>query len=176
MGLCYKHNQNEIMAWRNSYSHGFTLRCIYSSMWQKHILPRPAMNTAVNKPLLKKLDITFHVLSSQLSGLSDVISNWLWHHQQNANPTSETRGRCVKIVVLSSFKHPLCSVRKKMMIHVLLRRIVYANTRARYWCLYPSLLRNSGHKHKHNLLVNASALHYSGAYIIFICIQLRTRI
>ena len=36
---------------------------------------------------------------SQLSGHWEVISNRLWRHQQNENRASETRGRCVKIVV-----------------------------------------------------------------------------
>ena len=52
---------------------------------------RPAVNIAVN--------IIIHVIASQLSGYCDVINNRLWRHQQNVNPASEARGRCVKIVV-----------------------------------------------------------------------------
>ena len=48
---------------------------------------------------LNELDITIHVIASQLSGHCDVISNRLWCHQQNKNQASETRGRCVKIIV-----------------------------------------------------------------------------
>ena len=45
------------------------------------------------------LNITIPMISSQLSGYCDVISNGLWRHQQNENWASETRGRCVKIFV-----------------------------------------------------------------------------
>ena len=47
----------------------------------------------------KELDIIIHVIASQLSGHCDVNSNRLWRHQRNENRGSETRGRCVKIVV-----------------------------------------------------------------------------
>ena len=49
-----------------------------------------------------ELDITIHVIVSQLSGHCDVISNQLWHHQQNKNWASETQGWCVKIVIVSA--------------------------------------------------------------------------
>ena len=40
------------------------------------------------------------MIASQLPGhCDDVISNRLWRHQQNKNRASETRGRCVKLVV-----------------------------------------------------------------------------
>ena len=53
------------------------------------------MNIAVNTI---DIDITFHMIASQLSGYCDIISNWLWHHQQNMKWVSETRRQCVKIV------------------------------------------------------------------------------
>ena len=36
------------------------------------------------------------------------------------------------------------------MMYVLLWRSVYALTRVLFWCLFPSLLRNSGNKHQNN--------------------------
>ena len=51
------------------------------------------------KSISDELDINAHVIASQLSGHCDVISNRLWRHQQNVNRASETRDRCVKIIV-----------------------------------------------------------------------------
>ena len=53
------------------------------------------------KSIFNELDITLHVIASQLSGLCycDVINNRLWRHQQNVNPVSEAWGRCVKVIV-----------------------------------------------------------------------------
>ena len=62
-------------------------------------LIRPAVKTPSIKSISNDLDITIHVIASQLSGHCDVISNRLWHQQQNENWVSETRGRWVKIVV-----------------------------------------------------------------------------
>ena len=66
------------------------------------------------KSISNELDIIIHVIVSQLSRHCDVISNLLWRHQQKKNRASETRGRCVKIVVLSSFMDWLCHVRNKI--------------------------------------------------------------
>ena len=63
----------------------------------------------------KELDITIHVIVSQLSGHCDVISDRLWRHQQNENRASETLPRCVRIVVLSSLMDALCRARNKIM-------------------------------------------------------------
>ena len=46
-----------------------------------------------------ELDITFHTIVSQLSSHCDVISTWLWHHQQSVDRASEPQGRCMKIIV-----------------------------------------------------------------------------
>ena len=51
------------------------------------------------KLMANKLDITIHVIASQLSGHCDVISKGLWRHQQNVNRMSETWGQCVKVFV-----------------------------------------------------------------------------
>ena len=77
------------------------------------------------KSISNELDIINHVIASQLSGHCDIISNRLWRHQQNEKRATGTRGRGVKIVVLSSFMEPLCRVRNKIM-YVLSRRIVSA--------------------------------------------------
>ena len=106
------------------------------------------------KSISNELDITCHVFASQLSGHFDVITNRLWRHQQNVKRASETQGWCVKILVLASYMDSLCRVRNKIM-YVLLWRTVYALTRVLFWCLFPSLLRNSGNKHQNNPLVSA---------------------
>ena len=90
------------------------------------------------KSISNELEITIQVIASQLSGHCDVISNRLLRHQQNEKQASETWGRCVKIVVLSSFMEPLCRVRNKIM-YVLSRWTVSALTRVLIWCLFPSL-------------------------------------
>ena len=51
------------------------------------------------KSISNELDITIHMIASQLSGHCDIISNRLWRHKHNENRASETRGRCVKIVI-----------------------------------------------------------------------------
>ena len=53
------------------------------------------------KSISNELDITCHVFAQQLFGHCDVIANRLWRHQQNLKRTSETRERCVKILVFS---------------------------------------------------------------------------
>ena len=106
------------------------------------------------KSISNELDITCHVFASQLSGHCDVIADRLWRHQQNVMRASETRGSCVKILVLASFMDSLCRVRNKIM-YVLFWRTVYALTRLLFGCLFPSLLRNSGNKHRINPLVSA---------------------
>ena len=106
------------------------------------------------KSISNELDITCHVFASQLSGHCDIIANRLWRHRQNIRRTSEPLGWCVKILVLASFMGSLCRVRNKIM-YVLLWRTVYVLTRVLFWCLFPSLLRNSGNKHQNNPLVSA---------------------
>ena len=88
------------------------------------------MNIAVNQ-----INITCHVFASQLSGHCDAIANQLWRHQQNVKRATETRGWCVKILVLAQFMDSLCHVRNKIM-YVLLWRTVYVLTRVLFWCLF----------------------------------------
>ena len=82
--------------------------------------------------------IVSHWIVSQLSGHCDIISNRLWHHQQNENQVGETWERCVKIVVLSLFMDLICHVRNKV-IYVLLWQTVSVLTRVLFWCLFPLL-------------------------------------
>ena len=51
------------------------------------------------KSISNELDTTIHMIASQLSRYCDVICNRLWRHQLNEDRASETRGRCVNIVV-----------------------------------------------------------------------------
>ena len=93
------------------------------------------------KSMSSELDITIHVIMSQLSDHCGVISNRFWSHQRDETRASETRGRCVKIVVLSSFTDSLCHVRNKIS-YVLLWRTVSTFTQVLFWYSFPSLLRN----------------------------------
>ena len=113
-----------------------------------YILTRPGQISPWTKPIW--------------SGYFDVIGNRLWRHQQNVNRASERRGRCVKIMDLSSFMDSLCRVRNKIM-YVLSWRTVYALTsyRVLFWCLFPSLLRNSGNKHQNINRTLSSMWYYS---------------
>ena len=65
----------------------------------------------------------------------------------------------------SSFMDSLSLVRNKIM-YVLSWRTVSALTRVLFWCLFHSLLRNSGNKHQNNPLVSAETVRHSSAYII----------
>ena len=86
------------------------------------------------KSISNDLYIIIHVITSQLSGHCDVLSNRLWRHQQNVNRAKERRGRCVKIIVLSSVMVPLCRVKNEVM-YVLSWRTNSALTRVLFWCL-----------------------------------------
>ena len=55
-----------------------------------------------------EFDITIHLIALQLSSHCDVISKRVWRHEPKENRASETRRRCIKIVVLSSFMDSLC--------------------------------------------------------------------
>ena len=128
---------------------------------------RPCLSQWI-KSISNELDIIIHVIASQLSGHCDVISDRLWRHQENKNRASETLGRCVRIVVLSSFINSLCRVRNKIM-YVLSWRTVSALTRVLFWCSFRSLLRNSGNKHQNYPLVSAETVgHSSTNFILYI--------
>ena len=97
------------------------------------------------KSISNELDIIIHVI---VSGHCDVISNRLWRHQQNENRASETRGRFVKIVVLSSFMDSLCRVRNKAM-----RDELFLPSFECYFCVYFPL-------------VSVETVRHSSTYII----------
>ena len=92
------------------------------------------------------------MIASQMSRNCDVISNRLWRHQQN-DRANET------------FMDSLCCVRHILM-YVLSCRTASAPTRVSIMCLFPSLLRNPGNKHKNNLFVSAETVRHSSTYII----------
>ena len=52
------------------------------------------------------------------------------------------------------------------MMYVLSSQTVSAPTQVLFLCLFPSMLRNSGNKHKNNSLVNAETFLHSSIYII----------
>ena len=75
----------------------FTFSTIF---WHTFLRDLPCTSSWIRiQSISNKLDITFHVLSSQLCGHCDVISNRLWRHQ--------------KIAILKSFMDLLCHVRNK---------------------------------------------------------------
>ena len=70
--------------------------CHYNDLTMKH--DRPWISLWI-KSISNQLDITFHLIASQLSGHCDVISTRLWRHQENVDWASEPRRRCVKIFI-----------------------------------------------------------------------------
>ena len=77
----------------------------------------------------------------------------LWRHRQSIVTSSAERTAIEWdtgiILILASFIDSLCRVRNKTMC-VLSWQTVSALTRVLFWCLFPSLLRNSGNKHQNN--------------------------
>ena len=92
-------------------------------------------------------------------------ANRLWRHQQNENWASETQGDVQRSSFLLLFLHSLRRVRNKMM-YAHSWRTVYALTRVLFWCLFPSLLRNTGNKHQNKPLMSAETICHSSVYII----------
>ena len=66
---------------------------------------------------------------------------------------------------LSSFMDSLCHVRNKLM-YVLLWQTVSVLIRLLFWCLFPSLLCNSGNIHQNNPLVSTETIRHSSTNII----------
>ena len=83
--------------------------------------------------------------------ICDVISNPLWHRQQNINRAGKAWGRCVKTLFLLSFMDLLWHVRNKI-IYVLSWQTGYLHIPMLFWGLFPELLCNSGNKHIQNIL------------------------
>ena len=117
------------------------------------------------KSIYNELDIAIHVIASQLSGHYDVISNRLWRHWRNKNWARETPGRySLHRRFFSSFMESLCRVRNDV-CHSW--RIVSAPTPVLFWCLFPSLLQNSGNKHQNNPLVSAEKARHSRTEFLY---------
>ena len=110
------------------------------------------------KSIFNELDITIHVIASQLPGHCDVISRTKIERVRYGDDVK-------RLSFLSSFMDSLCRVRNNIM-YVLSWQTVSALTRALFWCLFPSLLRNSGIKHQNNTLVSVETVRYSSTYII----------
>ena len=68
-------------------------------MTKYHFLHDQSWISSWKNSISNELDIITRVIASQSSVDCDVISTRLWRHHQNENRVSETRGRCVKIVV-----------------------------------------------------------------------------
>ena len=85
----------------------------------------------------------------------------LWRHRQSIVALLaeckasewDTGMMCEDPRFLASFMVLLCHVRNKVM-YVLLWQTVYELSWVLFWCLFPSLLRNSGNKHQNNTLVS----------------------
>ena len=106
------------------------------------------------KSISNELDITCHVVAPQSSGNCDAINNRSWRHQPNINRGSGKRRWCMRVAVFIVIDWIVCRVRNKI-THVFSWRTVYALIRVLVWCLFPSVLSNSGNKHKNNPLVSA---------------------
>ena len=84
--LAHKIARNHRTEWRSTRTTNFLHDRPWISPWIKTIS--------------NELVIIIHVITSQLTRYCDVIGNRFWRHQQNEDRACETRGRCVKIVVL----------------------------------------------------------------------------
>ena len=102
-------------------------------------LTRPVANIAVNKIDIK--GVKYHFSRARVTII------WsLWRHQQSIatssaerNRPTETRGRCVKIVVVIVIYGFVMSYKKYNNVCTLVT--VYALPRVLFWCLFPRLLR-----------------------------------
>ena len=142
---------------RRTASKYWHLRDVPGAVILRFLHDRPWISLWI-KSIPNELDITIHVIASQLSRYCDIISNRLWRHQQNEDWASETQGRCVKIVILSSFIDVLCHVRNIIM-YVLSWRTVSALTWVLFLCL--------SNKHKNNLLVSTETVCHSSTCTLF---------
>ena len=90
------------------------------------------------KSISNELDITFHVILSQLSGHCGVIRNWLRRYQQNVSWASKTWGRCVKIAVFIDICRFVMSCKKynsvcSLMMHCLTKNARYKHQITLSW-------------------------------------------
>ena len=108
-----------------------------------------------------ELDIIIHVIASQLSCHCDVISNWLWRHQQNEKPGQwNTKTMCKdKIVVFIAIYGFVISCKKWNSVCTLVTNCFCANSSV-------ILLRNLGNKHQIHSLVSTETICHSSTYVI----------
>ena len=119
------------------------------------------------KSISNELDITIHVITSQLSGHCDVIGNRLWRHQQNENWASEARERCVKIIVFIGIYGSVMSCKKWNNVCTLPTNCFCTHSSV-ILVLFPSLLRDSGNKHQNNPFVSTITVpHSSNLHTLF---------
>ena len=138
-------------------------RIIVEEMWTNYdyfFHDRPWISAWI-KSISNELDITFHVLASQLCGHCDVISNRLWR-QQHVNRV--THGVDVwRSSFLSPFMDSFYRVRNEIM-NVLAWRTVSALHRVLFSVYFLHCCATN--KHQNNPLVSAETVRHTSAYII----------
>ena len=100
------------------------------------------------------------MIASQLSGHCDLISNQLWCHQQNENWASETRDRCVKIVVSIVISAFVMSCKKYNNVCTRVTELFQRSREGYFGVYFPK------NKHQNNPLVSAETVRHLSAYII----------
>ena len=85
------------------YSQVCSFLCLYTSDIDNYVLTLFLHELPWILPWIKlisnELDITIHMIASQLSHYCDVIGNWLWRHQQNEDRVSEAPWQYVRIFI-----------------------------------------------------------------------------
>ena len=74
----------------------------------------------------------------------------LWRHHQTTNRQSEAWCQCAKSTFWSLFMGSSCRIRNRIM-YTVATNCLCAHSRV-FWCLFISMSRNSGSKHKNSLL------------------------
>ena len=108
------------------------------------------------KPIYNELDITIHVIASQLPCDCGVISNRMWRYLQNEDRASETREWCVKIVVFVIIYGSVISCKKLDDVCTLVKKCFCAHSSVIYAFI----------KHKNNPLVSAETVRHTNTYTI----------
>ena len=113
---------------------GWSLKTMAYAINLAFLHDRPWISTWI-KSISDELDITIHVMASQFSRYCDVISNRLWRHHRR--PKERHTATMCKYISW---------------------RTVSALTRVLFLYLFPSLLRNSGNKHKNERAIGDCVL------------------
>ena len=141
-------------------SDGTALGPYGSGEWTYDFLSKTAREQSENSPYGPG-SVMWLGITSWISRDRVTIVWSLWRHQRSFVASSgegkpsewETLTICKDRCFLS-FMDSFCRVMNKIM-PVFSWRTVSALTRVLLWCLFPSLLRNSGNKHENNPLVSA---------------------